>query len=116
VRLALLLSYPDASFYDVGRARRFLEGAIAQPGGASDSVELAQLLDTLLGERNGVAGEAAALADLFAQERDRNRRLRVELDEARAALDAERQLRTTLQGQLDALKALEERLNADDRP
>ena len=116
IRLALLLSYPEASFYDVARAREFLDGALSQSDGSRGSVELAQLLDSLLGERNGVVGDATALADLFAQERERSYRLGLDLAETRATLEAERQLRITLQGQLDALKALEERLNADDRP
>jgi len=115
IRLALLLSYPEASFYDVARARQFLDDAISQASGARDSIELARLLDSLLVERHGIAGDAAALADLFAQERERSYQLGLDLADARAALDAERQLRITLQGQLDALKALEERLNADDR-
>lgn len=115
IRLALLLSYPGAPFYDIARARGFLGEALAR-GGESDAVELARLLDKLLAERHGVTGDAAMLADLFTEERERSYRLGFDLAEARAALDAERALRITLQGQLDALKALEERLNADDRP
>jgi hypothetical protein len=115
LRLALLLSYPEAPFYDVARAKEFLNDAIGLSETRS-SVELALLLSSFLDERNGVAGDAAVLADLFSQERERSYRLGLDLDEARAALEAERQLRIALQGQLDALKALEERLNADDRP
>lgn len=114
IRLALLLSYPGASFYDPDRARQMLGGVSAQEANPSETAELANLLTHFLNERNCVTDDSAALADLFIAERNRNRELSSQLTQVRAALDAERQVRQNLQGQLDALKELEERLNADD--
>jgi archaellum component FlaC len=51
---------------------------------------------------------------LLDQTRERNDELAEELDQVRAELDEERKLTATLQGQLNALKELEEQLSLEE--
>jgi hypothetical protein len=113
IKLALLLSRPETSVQDPDQALRLLNGA-SEPRAGNDNADFAKLMYYLLSERNCVAPQSAPLADMLLEERDRSKRLGNELADTKAALEAERELRQTLQGQLDALKALEERLKADE--
>jgi hypothetical protein len=115
LRLALLMSNPGAPFHDLDRALQILNDIVLRQDQDGSNGELARLMHHLLGERTCVAPADAPLAEVILAERDRNSQLSEELDETQTALDTERQLRQTLQGQLDALKALEERLNETQR-
>ena len=110
VKLALLLGSPSTSFTDVNSALRLLNGVVQEGGAGADFARLAY---RMMSERNCVAANDGALAELLVSERRRVEELEAKLESAQAALGAERTLRETLQGQLDALKALEERLNVD---
>jgi hypothetical protein len=116
LRLALLLSVPDAEFHDRDEALRMLTDLVAAPEGEPRATQdFAELLYSLLNERTCVTAPDRPLAELLIAERERNRRLGTELDATRATLAAERAHRETLQGQLDALKSLEERLLDGER-
>jgi hypothetical protein len=115
VRLSLLLSNPNAAFYDANRAMRLLSDETrASAGDTPGNEEFARFVRHLLGERACVATEDAALADMLVEQRARNRSLDQELARVQEALLAERQHRETLQAQLNALRALEEQLNRDN--
>lgn len=85
IKLALLVADPRAGFYNADRATRLLDDAVSRDIGNDASTSFAIFMRGLIAE----------------------------FSTTRATLVAERQLRQTLQGQLDALKALEERLNAE---
>lgn len=119
IKLSLLLSAPNAPFHDIDQATRFLRDVIQRdPFHEPEYVDLAKLLYNLLSERVYAASEDETLARLLTEARDRNEQLAEELAAVKAELDAERERRETLQGQLDALKKLEEQLSLDglERP
>jgi hypothetical protein len=86
IRLALLACDPRSPYHDRDRALALLEGVAPSPSAAPADVAFAQFM-------RGVVAELAALD---------------------AALDAQDAERRSLREQLDALIALEERLNAED--
>ena len=112
IRLALLLSHPGAPFHDYDRATSLLESLVldASPDEAA-TADFGRLVYSLLKERSCVDTENSPLAEMLIAERERSRSLDEDLAEARASLAAERAYRQTLQGQLDALKSLEEQIS-----
>ena len=87
LRLALVLSLPNAEFRDDQRAKALLVEYFQQGGGSNEAdVALARVLQQMLSER---------------EQHDREHR------DAQQALESERQQRKTLQTQLDQLKAIE---------
>jgi hypothetical protein len=115
IKLALLLSSPDARFYDADQAVRLLD-TVARRERARESGygELAQLVFHLLSERScSLAPEDESLTELLAAERERADRLGEELIAVKTELALSERQRETLQGQLDALKALEEQLSIE---
>lgn len=119
IKLSLLLSAPNAPFHDIDQATRFLRDMIERDRFREpEHTDLARLLYNLMSERVYAASEDETLAMLLTEARDRNEALSDELAEVRAELASERERRQTLQGQLDALKELEEQLSLDgvERP
>jgi hypothetical protein len=114
VRLALLLSNPNTPAQNVDQAVRLLGDVIESPqAGRSASVELARLLYDLLNERTCVARDDVTLAEILLAERERGSLLAEQLGQVQAALQAERAHRETLQGQLEALRTLEQQITED---
>ncbi len=86
IKLALLVTDSRAYFFDPDRAIGLLDGVVSNDAGDDASVEFAVFMRSLISQ----------------------------LSATEAALAAEREQRQALRDQLDALKALEERLNADE--
>jgi hypothetical protein len=115
IKLSLLLSNPVAPFYDLDRAIRLLDdAAIRLEAGGDPMAPLPRLLDQLLIERREVARRRNDIADELQSEQERSESLEQQLARTRSDLADERKQRETLQGQLDALRALEEQINDDD--
>jgi hypothetical protein len=76
--------------------------------------DFAALLYNLLSERIYSESDDPPMQALLDQTRERNDELAEELDQVRAELDEERKLTATLQGQLNALKELEEQLSLEE--
>lgn len=116
IRLALLLSAPHA-LHDVARARSILDD-VSAASGLPEHVEFASLISALLDERIAAMSENEVLFTLLTEARDRNEQLQQELAAAGTALEEAQARADTLQGQLDALKRLEEQISNDsiERP
>ncbi|HEU4620220.1 MAG TPA: hypothetical protein VFV10_19445 [Gammaproteobacteria bacterium] len=115
IKLSLLLSVPDAAFQDVDQATRFLRDVVHREAAEEPELaEFARLLYNLLRERVYSKTDEDATVAMLAEERDRNEQLNSELTKVRNALALERKQRETLEGQLEALKKLEEQLSRED--
>ncbi|MBN1238619.1 MAG: hypothetical protein JXB36_08950 [Gammaproteobacteria bacterium] len=115
IRLALLLSAPNAPFNDIDQATRFLRDVMYRETGDPQShSEFAQLLYNLLSERIYSESDDEPLQSLLDQARERNDELTAQVMRLRNQLDAERDRAETLEGQLNALKELEEQLSQDE--
>ncbi len=115
IKLSLLLSAPNSAFQDVDQATRFLRDVVYREAGQEPQIaEFARLLYNLLRERVYSDNDGDAALALLAKERDRNEQLSRELTKVKSALALERKQRETLEGQLDALKKLEEQLSRED--
>lgn len=115
IKLSLLLSAPNYAFQDVDQATRFLRDVVHREASAEPQIaEFARLLYNLLRERVYSDTNEDATLSMLAQERDRNEQLSRELAKVKSSLALERKQRATLEGQLDALKELEERLSNED--
>jgi hypothetical protein len=115
IRLALLLSAPNAPFNDIDQATRFLRDvmyreSLTQPA----HTQFAQLLYNLFSERIYSESDDEPLQALLDQARERNDELSGELARVRTALAEERRRSQTLEGQLNALKELEEQLSNEE--
>lgn len=114
IKLALLLSAPNVPFNDIDQATRFLRDVMYRETGDPQShTEFAQLLYNLLSERIYNESDDEPLQALLDQARERNDELTVQLMRLRTQLDEERERTATLEGQLNALKELEEQLSQD---
>ena len=114
-RLVLLLSAPQAPFYDLDRAIVLLEDYLSdRPTRTSPDIEFAGLLVELFRERLSIADNADAIDLQLNDERAQATQLRQELQSTRSALDSERAENETLRQQLDALIALEEQISLDE--
>jgi hypothetical protein len=117
IKLSLLLSVPDAEFQDVDQATRFLRDVVHREAAEEPELaEFARLLYNLLRERVYSKTDEDATFAMLAEERDHNEALTAELAKVRSELAAERKQRVTLEGQLEALKRLEEQLSHEDLP
>jgi hypothetical protein len=115
IKLSLLLSVPDAGFQDVDQATRFLRDVVHREAAEEPELaEFARLIYNLLRERVYSKTDEDATVAMLAEERDRNEELNGELAKVRNALALERKQRETLEGQLEALKRLEEQLSQED--
>jgi hypothetical protein len=115
IKLSLLLSVPDAKFQDVDQATRFLRDVVHREAAEEPELaEFARLLYNLLRERVYSKTDEDATVAMLAEERDRNEQLGAELTKVKNALALERKQRETLEGQLEALKRLEEQLSQED--
>lgn len=115
IKLSLLLSVPDAEFQDVDQATRFLRDVVHREAAEEPELaEFARLIYNLLRERVYSKTDEDATVAMLAEERDRNEQLTAELTKVRNALALERKQRKTLEGQLEALKRLEEQLSQED--
>ncbi len=114
-RLVLLLSVPEAPFYDLDRAVILLEDYLSDRASQNSSgIQFAALLSELFGERLSTENSAADTTAQLNDERAQTTRLGQELRSTRSALDSERGQNETLRQQLDALIALEEQLSLDE--
>ncbi|MGI9257761.1 MAG: hypothetical protein ACR2QQ_02895 [Gammaproteobacteria bacterium] len=114
-RLVLLLSSPQASFYDLDRAIVLLEDYLSdRTTQTSPDVEFAALLVELFEERSSIEESSAATALQLNDERAQTAQLSQELQSTRAELDSELTQNETLRQQLDALIALEEQISLDE--
>lgn len=115
IRLALVLSAPNAPFADIDQATRFLREVMYREGAAQPAhADFAQLLYNLFSERIYAESDDEPLQALLDQARERNDELSGELARVRTALAEERERTETLQGQLNALKELEEQLSQEE--
>ena len=115
IRLALLLSAPNAPFTNIDQATRFLRDVMyRETGDPPAHTEFAQLLYNLLSERIYSESDDEPLQALLDQARERNDELSGQLAGLRSELAAERRRADTLEGQLNALKELEEQLSQDE--
>jgi hypothetical protein len=115
IRLALLLSAPNAPFADMDQATRFLRDVMYRESSAEPAnAALAQLLYNIFSERIYAESDDEPLQALLDQSRERNDELSSELQRMRAALDQERKRSATLEGQLSALKELEVQLSQEE--
>jgi chromosome segregation ATPase len=115
IRLALLLSAPNAPFNDIDQATRFLRDVMYRENTSQPALrDFAQLLYNLFSERIYSESDDEPLQALLDQARERNDELSDELARARAALAEQRERAKTLEGQLNALKELEEQLSPDE--
>ncbi len=115
IKLSLLLSAPNSAFQDIDQATRFLRNVVYREAGQEPKIaEFARLLYNLLRERVYSDSDGDATLALLAKERDRNEQLNRQLTKVKSALALERKQRETLEGQLDALKKLEEQLSRED--
>jgi hypothetical protein len=115
IKLSLLLSVPDTEFQDVDQATRFLRDVVYREATEPPELaEFARLLYSLLAERVYTETDEDATMAMLAHERDRNEELNQELVKVKTALALERKQRETLEGQLEALKQLEEQLSHED--
>lgn len=112
IRLALLLSAANAPFPDVERAVNILDGVVGTSG-LAEHAELASLLSALLSEQMAATARNEVLATLLGEARDRNEDLQQQLAAATSELETTRARAETLQGQLDALRRLEEQISND---
>ena len=114
-RLILLLSNPEAPFYDLNRAVLLLEDFIPnQASKDSPDAEFAMLLYQLFSERRSIENTTASAMERLDDERLRATRLDEELLSTRTELDSQRAENEILRQQLEALVALEEQISLDE--
>lgn len=112
IRLAVVLSHPEAPFQDVELARRLLDDYLGRPPGETGCCrEFAAFLRGTLDGRDSREQSQARLGRL----REAHEALRREAAALRASAEEERARRLRLERQIEALKAIEMNLNAMER-
>jgi hypothetical protein len=110
VRLALVLSRPGASPDALADALVLLTDARSGPGAHAN---FSAILYGQISERYLAATESTSLTGKLGMEQYRSARLDAELARIRATLATAERQRIALGQQLDALKAIEERISRD---
>lgn len=113
IRMALLLSHPEAPFQDAERARRLLAEYLQRPRSQTSCCrEFAAFLgDSLVEQRHS----QARVSDTLVALRRERKALQQEVQQLRSAVAEERAKRTKLESQIEALKAIEKSLDKVDR-
>ncbi|NIR31872.1 MAG: hypothetical protein GWN84_21665 [Gammaproteobacteria bacterium] len=113
IRMALLLSHPEAPFRDPHRAERLLEDYLERPGSDTSCCRefAAFVRDSLLEQRHTRAQMSNTLVAL----RQERKALEQEVQHLRSAVAEERAKRSKLESQIEALKAIEKSLDKVQR-
>jgi len=110
IKLSLLLSRPGARPAALAEALALLTDACS---GEGEHAEFGWVMYHQISERYVAATDQTSLSTRLDEEHARSVRLDAELAEVRATLEAAERQRVALAQQLDALKAIEERINRD---
>lgn len=110
IKLSLLLSRPGARPAALAEALALLTDACS---GQGEHAEFGWVMYHQISERYVAATDQTSLSARLNEEHARSVRLDAELAEVRATLEAAERQRVALAQQLDALKAIEERINRD---
>lgn len=113
VRLAVMLSHPDAPFHDVELAKQLLDNYLQRPPSDTRCCrKFAAFLRATLDPRTSYERAHEKLSNL----REEYGTLAQQVAELKARVAQERSKRTKLEAQIEALKAIEVNLNAAERP
>lgn len=113
IKLSLVLSRPGAEADALAEALALLAEVQSSEG---EDAELGRIFHRFISERHLAAAGSDSLSASLSEERERSARLEAELAAARATLQTAERERSALVQQLDALKAIEARIQLDAAP